>query len=178
MYLNSFLRIGDTWFVYAIILHAHASLIRLWHYYTCKVPCKSTSPSYKCINQYSQLQPCNHPPDDVIKLTHFPRYWPFVRGIHRSPVNSPHKGQWRGALIFSVICARINGWVNNGKAGDLRRRRAHNDVIVMFINSPHTSDVIESVVQDELQGSVLRKETCFVVTLIWTFPVGSAVFFT
>ena len=35
----------------------------------------------------------------------FPRYWPFVRWIHRSPVNSPHKGQWRGALIFSLICA-------------------------------------------------------------------------
>ena len=30
--------------------------------------------------------------DDVIKWKHFPRYWPFVRGIHRSPVNSPHKG--------------------------------------------------------------------------------------
>ena len=29
--------------------------------------------------------------------------------------NSPHKGQWRGALIFSLICARINGWVNNVK---------------------------------------------------------------
>ena len=43
--------------------------------------------------------------DDVIKLKHFPRYWPFVRGIHRSPVNSPHKDQWRGALIFSLICA-------------------------------------------------------------------------
>ena len=43
--------------------------------------------------------------DDVIKWKHFPRYWPFVRGIHRSPVNSPHKGQWRGALIFSLICA-------------------------------------------------------------------------
>ena len=39
--------------------------------------------------------------DDVMKLKHFPRYWPFVRGIHRSPVNSPHKGQWRGALVFS-----------------------------------------------------------------------------
>ena len=38
--------------------------------------------------------------DDVIKWKHFPRYWPFVRGIHRSPVNSPHKGQWRGALLF------------------------------------------------------------------------------
>ena len=69
--------------------------------------------------------------DDVIKWKHFPRYWPFVRGIHRPPVNSPHKGQWRGALMFTLICARINGWVNNGKAGDLRRNRAHYDVIVM-----------------------------------------------
>ena len=40
--------------------------------------------------------------DDVIKWEHFSRYWPFVRGIHRSPVNSPHKGQWRGALVFSL----------------------------------------------------------------------------
>ena len=65
--------------------------------------------------------------DDVIKWKHFPRNWPFVRGIHRSP----HKGQWRGALMFSLICARINGWVNNGEAGDLRRHRAHYVVIVM-----------------------------------------------
>ena len=42
--------------------------------------------------------------DDVIIWKHFPRYWPFVRGIHRQPVNSPHKGQWRGALMFSLIC--------------------------------------------------------------------------
>ena len=69
--------------------------------------------------------------DDVIKWN-FPRYGPFVRGIHRSPVNSPHKGQWRGALIFSSICAWINGWENNRKAGDLRHMRAHYDVIVMF----------------------------------------------
>ena len=59
----------------------------------------------------------NH--DDVIKWKYFPLYWPFVRGIHRSPVNSPHKGQWREALMFSLICARINGWVNNREAGDL-----------------------------------------------------------
>ena len=39
---------------------------------------------------------------------------------HRSPVNSPHKGQWRGALMFPLICARINGWVNNGEAGKIR----------------------------------------------------------
>ena len=61
----------------------------------------------------------------------FPRYWPFARGIHRSPVNFPHKGQRRGALMFSLIWARINGWVNNREAGDLRRYIAHYDVIVM-----------------------------------------------
>ena len=38
--------------------------------------------------------------DDVIKWKYSPPYLPFVRGIHRSPVNSPHKGQWRGALMF------------------------------------------------------------------------------
>ena len=46
--------------------------------------------------------------DDVISWKHFPRYLPFVWGIHRSPENSPHKGQWRGALMFSLIWALIN----------------------------------------------------------------------
>ena len=69
--------------------------------------------------------------DDIIKWKHFPRNWPFVRGIHRSPVNSRHKGQWRGALIFYLICVWINDWVNNREAGDLGRYRAHYDVIVM-----------------------------------------------
>ena len=40
------------------------------------------------------------PHDDVIEWKHFPRYWPFVWGIYRSPVNSPHKGQWRGAELW------------------------------------------------------------------------------
>ena len=69
--------------------------------------------------------------DDVIKWKHLPRYWSFARGIHRSPVNSPHKRQWRGALMLSLICARINGWVNNHEAGDLRRHRTQYDVSVM-----------------------------------------------
>ena len=72
---------------------------------------------------------CTH--DDVIKLKHFPRYWLFVRGIHQSPVNSPHKGQCRGALMFTLICTRISGWINNCEAGDLIRNRAHYDVIIM-----------------------------------------------
>ena len=66
--------------------------------------------------------------DNGIKWKHFPRYCPFVRVIHRSPVNSLHKGQWRGALMFSLIWAWITTWVNN--RGDLRRHRAHYDVIV------------------------------------------------
>ena len=70
-------------------------------------------------------------PDDVIQWKHFPLYWPSVRGIHRSPMDSPHKGQWRGALMFSLICAWINGWVNNREAGDLRRHPDHYDVTVM-----------------------------------------------
>ena len=75
------------------------------------------------------------PHDDVIKWKHFPRYWPFVQGIHRSPVNSPHKGQWRGALKFSLICAWINAWANNREAGDLRRYRDHYGVTVMLSNN-------------------------------------------
>ena len=73
--------------------------------------------------------------DDVIKWKHFTCYWPFVRGIHRSPVNSPHKVQWRGALMFSFICIWINGWVNNRKAGDLRRYRTHYDFTVMLLTA-------------------------------------------
>ena len=59
--------------------------------------------------------------DDVIK------WKPF----HRWPVNSQHKGQWRGALMFSFICNWTYGWVSNRYAGDLRRHRAHYEVIVM-----------------------------------------------
>ena len=77
------------------------------------------------------LTHCSLLHDDVIKWKHFPHYWGFVRGIHRSPVNSPHKGQWRGALMFSLICTWINSWVNNPEAGDLSRHRAHCDVSVM-----------------------------------------------
>ena len=81
------------------------------------------------LNAYTHIAQNSH--DDVIKWKHFPRYWPFVRWIHRSAVNAPHKGQWHGALMFPLICTRINGWVNNGEAGDMRRYGAHYDVTVM-----------------------------------------------
>ena len=52
-------------------------------------------------------------------------------GIHRSPVDSSHKGQWRGTLSFSLICAWTNHLTNNRDADDLKRHRAHHDVTVM-----------------------------------------------
>ena len=97
-----------------------------------KIPISKTRLKMTFLESHSDLpgaNELNH--DDVIKWKHFPRNWPCVRGIHRSPVNSPHKGQWRGALMFSLICVCINDSVNNREAGDLRRYRAHSDVIVM-----------------------------------------------
>ena len=66
--------------------------------------------------------------DDVLKWKYFPRYWPFLRGIQRSPVDSHHKGQWRGALIFYLICAWTDCWAN---VGGVRRYCAHHDITVM-----------------------------------------------
>ena len=66
----------------------------------------------------------NH--DDVIKWKHFPRNWPLCGEF------SPHKGQWRGALMCCLICVWIDGWVNNREAGDLSRHRGHYDIIVMM----------------------------------------------
>ena len=77
--------------------------------------------------------------DDVIKKKPFPRHWPFVRGILRSPVDSPHKDQWRGALVISLISAWTNGWANNGHAGDLRRHRAHDDVTVVELRGSNAA---------------------------------------
>ena len=91
---------------------------------------RPTSPSLRRPRYHAGY--CRRSHDDVIKWKHFPRYWPFVQGIHRSPVNSPHKGQWRGASMFSLICVWTNSWANNEDAGDLRRHRAHYDVIVIF----------------------------------------------
>ena len=70
--------------------------------------------------------------DDVIEWKHFPCHWPFVRGIHRSPMDYPYKRQWGGALIFSLICALTNAWAHSRDADDLRRHRAHFDVNAMW----------------------------------------------
>ena len=84
---------------------------------------------------------------DVIKTTTTHTWWrhqvetlsallAICAGNSPPPVNSPHKGQWRGALVFSLICVWMNDWVNNREAGDLRRRRAHYDIIVIKKQGP------------------------------------------
>ena len=74
----------------------------------------------------------------------FRRYWALVRGIKRSPVNSLKKSQWRGALMFSLICAWTNSRENIRGVGDLRRHRAHYDVTVMFRLEALTKSVSNS----------------------------------
>ena len=74
--------------------------------------------------------------DDVIK-------WKKISALldlcaANSPVNSPHKGQWRRALLFYFIWAWTNGLVYNRDAGDLRWHRAHYYVTVMSRDgNPH-----------------------------------------
>ena len=66
-----------------------------------------------------------HRHNNVIRRKHFPCYWPFVRGIHWSLVDSPHKGQWCRALMFSLMCTWTNAWTNMGIACDLSSHVVH-----------------------------------------------------
>ena len=97
--------------------------------------------------------------DDVIKWKHGPRYWSFKWGIHRWPVNSPRKGQWSEALMFSLIFAWINFWVNNREVGDLRRHRAHYDVILTWFITVLGSNGEVSKVSIAKVGSLFGKHT-------------------
>ena len=49
----------------------------------------------------------------------------------REFTDHPHKDQWRGAVMFSLISTWINVRVNYGEAGDLRFHEAHYDIIVI-----------------------------------------------
>ena len=112
------------------LVHKALQIVNAWHGYPPCFESSSTHPGSHVICLSRRSNRWFH--DDVIKWKHVPRHWPFVGGIHRSLMNSPPKGQWSGALVFSLICAWTKSWANNGDAGDLRRHRAHYDVIVMF----------------------------------------------
>ena len=89
------------------------------------------------------------------------------------PVNSPHKGQWRGALMFSLIYAWINDWANNREAGDLRRHRGHYDVIVMGYSDTGTlvpvkylgGISVKFTYQNHRKSTTTRKQTFWKVNM-------------
>ena len=100
-------------------------------------------------------------------------------GVHRSPVNSPHKGKWRGALMSYWSVSWINVWVNNHEAGDLRHHRAHYDVIVMrasILTQTHVA-AMASLGHDKLSDSFVHlPHGCFpgtgkiVSNIAWNWP--------
>ena len=69
-------------------------------------------------------------------------YSAWTGTVHMKYWHFPHKGQWRGALIFTLICTWTNGWVNNRYAGDSKRHCTYHDVTVIF-----DVPVINSVIQ-------------------------------
>ena len=104
-----------------------------------------------------------------IKWKHFRGHWPFVRGIHRSPVNSPHKGQWHRALMFSLICAWINGWVKNHEAGDLRCHCTHHDVTVMWCNRGRCGISLDETMDSQKRLFVLPSPASYGVSFVDMF---------
>ena len=114
--------------------------------------------------------------DDVLKWKYFPRYWPIEMEIHRWPVDSPRKAQWRGALVFSLICTPTNGWANNGGAGDLRRHHAHYEVTVMIDQALHgcsdlsTSRIIAYRKTSSIRRTKSQNVNVYCFLLQWCLP--------
>ena len=93
-------------------------------------------------------------------------------------VNSVHKGQGRGALIFSLICARKNDWINSREAGDLRRHCGHYDAIVMSSQCCAEHDSITAVLSEKLQNDWIRFEFDIIIgILISKFDMNVSVWF-
>ena len=66
------------------------------------------------------------------KIETFSALLAICAGNSPVPVEFPTQRPVTRSFVFTLICARINGWVNNHEAGDLRRHCAHYDIIVML----------------------------------------------
>ena len=74
-----------------------------------------------------------------------------MRGIHRSPVNSPHKGQWPGALMLSLIWAWTKGSENHPDAGDLRHHHTHYEITIMSFTAFRRYNQPFRVIHDKIE---------------------------
>ena len=96
------------------------------------------------------LTPLNRDNYDVIKWKHFSRNRPFVQGIHRSP----HKGQWRGILMFSLICVS-KGWWFETLSRPLWRHCNGNSRYVPHMLNQHYGNTEMCTCQKKSLGSLL-----------------------
>ena len=88
-------------------------------------------------------------------------------GLHSNVFS--HKSQWRGALIFSLICVWTNSWANNQDSGDLKRHRAHFDVTVVtagLFSICSKKGLIEAV---SVQGYRLISIRIPSIRIIWSY---------
>ena len=95
------------------------------------------------VKQLIKSLACRFPHDDVFKWKHFQCYWPFVRGIQRSPVGGFPLTKVSDAEL--LICSGTNGWANNRDADELRRHRARSYIqyLAYKLICLHCSDIIE-----------------------------------
>ena len=129
--------------------------------------------------------------DDIIKWKHFPCCWPFVRGMHLSPANSPHKASDAEVWCSLWFAPWINGWVNTREAGGLRHHRAYYHVIVMLTAFYDTTFVLSIHVRyvcffffftfycARIEWQLLNWPTNYLIEiwflvnrLIWITPIG------
>ena len=82
---------------------------------------------------------CNEPLDIIERyvtwirfMKYFPRHSPLCEGNPRITDDSPHKGQWCVAMMFSLMCVWTKVCANSRDAGDFRSQGTHCDVIVMW----------------------------------------------
>ena len=97
----------------------------------------------------------------------FSAYWQFMWGIHRSRMNTPHKGQWFGALMFYLICAWTNSRVNNWYASNSRLHPAHHDVTNIY-----KYPTVHSVVDISTRRKCLRNGNKPVITTAVVFTIS------
>ena len=118
--------------IHMFINHRQCANFLFWHKHMDRSDCRKNfmwkGRCSSCYRNYTRHIPC---PWWRHQMETFSALLALCAGNSPVPVNSPHKGQWRGALMFSFIYAWINDWINNREAGDLRRQRGHYDGIVM-----------------------------------------------
>ena len=95
------------------------------------------------------------------------------------PPPHTHKGQWRAALMYSLICTWTNGWVNNWDAGDLRRHCAHCDVTIKDNTLSHSWSALILFIATGRIGCNFRSVSFKLISRIniWSDVISSDIFF-